>query len=47
VSSQPDLGLPAAALAGWLERHGPRRLSRRSLSFWAVMLDRPDLRPER
>jgi hypothetical protein len=39
--------LPADALAAWVERHGARRLSRRSLSFWAVMLDRPDLLPER
>jgi hypothetical protein len=39
--------LPASALAAWVERHGARRLSRRSLSFWAVILDRPDLLPER
>ncbi|HYL05503.1 MAG TPA: hypothetical protein VE075_05660 [Thermoanaerobaculia bacterium] len=39
--------LPAAALAAWLERHGARRLSRRSLAFWAVALDRDDLLPER
>jgi hypothetical protein len=39
--------LPASALAAWVERHGARRLSRRSLSFWAVTLDRPDLLPER
>lgn len=39
--------LPAGALAAWVERHGARRLSRRSLSFWAVTLDRPDLLPER
>ena len=39
--------LPASALAAWVERHGVRRLSRRSLSFWAVTLDRPDLLPER
>ena len=39
--------LPAAALAAWVERHGARRLSRRSLSFWAVTLDRPDLLPQR
>jgi hypothetical protein len=39
--------LPAGALAVWVERHGARRLSRRSLSFWAVTLDRPDLLPER
>ena len=38
---------PASALAAWVERHGARRLSRRSLSFWAVTLDRPDLLPER
>ena len=39
--------LPASALAAWVERHGARRLSRRSLSFWAVTLDRPDLLPQR
>ena len=39
--------LPAGALAAWVERHCARRLSRRSLSFWAVTLDRPDLLPER
>jgi len=39
--------LPAATLAAWVERHGARRLSRRSLSFWAVTLDRPDLLPQR
>ena len=39
--------LPAATLAAWVERHGARRLSRRSLSFWAVTLDRPDLLRER
>jgi hypothetical protein len=39
--------LPADALAAWVERHGARRLSRRSLSFWAVTLDRPDLLPQR
>jgi hypothetical protein len=38
---------PADALAAWVERHGARRLSRRSLAFWAVTLDRPDLLPER
>ena len=38
--------LPRGALAAWVERHGPRRLSRRSLAFWAVVLDRPDLKPE-
>jgi hypothetical protein len=38
--------LPAGALAAWVERHGARRLSRRSLAFWAAVLDRPDLRPE-
>jgi hypothetical protein len=30
-------------LAGWLERRGPRRLSRRSLRFWRLMLDREEL----
>jgi hypothetical protein len=39
--------LPRAALAAWVERHGARRLSRRSLAFWAVVLDRPDLEPDR
>jgi hypothetical protein len=39
--------LPASALAAWVERHGARRLSRRSLAYWAVTLDRPDLLPER
>lgn len=39
--------LQAGDLAGWIERHGARRLSRRSLAFWAAALDRPDLRPER
>jgi hypothetical protein len=33
-------------LAAWIERYGARRLSRRSLSFWAVVLGRPELRPE-
>jgi hypothetical protein len=39
--------LPASALAAWVERHGARRLSRRTLAYWAVTLDRPDLLPER
>jgi hypothetical protein len=39
--------LSAGALAAWVERHGARRLSRRSQAFWAVTLDRPDLLPER
>lgn len=39
--------LPAGALAAWIERHGARRLSRRSLAFWAVTLDRSDLLPAR
>lgn len=39
--------LPETALAGWLAQHGARRLSRRSLAFWSVVLDRPDLQPER
>jgi len=39
--------VPQDALAAWVELHGARRLSRRSLSFWAVTLDRPDLLPER
>jgi|HubBroStandDraft_3_1064219.scaffolds.fasta_scaffold00658_2 hypothetical protein len=29
------------ALAAWLERHGERALSRRSLAFWGVALGRP------
>jgi hypothetical protein len=29
------------ALADWLERHGERALSRRSLAFWEVALGRP------
>ena len=29
-----------AALADWLERHGARQLSRRSLAFWELVLDR-------
>jgi hypothetical protein len=37
----------AADLAAWIERHGARRLSRRSLAFWAVTLGRADLLPER
>lgn len=28
-------------LAGWLERHGRRQLSRRSRAFWEVVLGRP------
>jgi hypothetical protein len=39
--------LSAGDLARWIERHGPRRLSRRSLAFWAVTLERPELLPER
>ena len=39
--------LPAAAVAAWIERHGARRLSRRSLAFWAAALSRPDLGPDR
>jgi hypothetical protein len=35
--------MPEGALAAWLERHGARRLSRRSLAFWAVVLERSDL----
>lgn len=33
-------------LAAWLELQGSRRLSLRSLAFWAVLLDRPRCRPE-
>jgi hypothetical protein len=40
-------GLPEATLAAWIARHGARRLSRRSLAFWSVVLDRPDLQPEK
>ena len=29
-----------ADLAGWLERHGGRQLSRRSRAFWEVVLGR-------
>ncbi len=39
--------LREGTLAAWLEEHGARRLSRRSLALWAVLLDRPGLRPER
>jgi hypothetical protein len=39
--------MPDGALAAWVERHGARRLSRRSLAFWAVVLERGDLQPER
>jgi hypothetical protein len=39
--------LPEGALAAWVERHGARRLSRRSLAFWAVVLEHADLQPER
>ncbi|HVR11624.1 MAG TPA: hypothetical protein VMW75_26505 [Thermoanaerobaculia bacterium] len=39
--------LPAGDLASWIERHGARRLSRRSLAFWALALERDDLLPER
>jgi hypothetical protein len=31
-----------ADLATWLDTRGPRQLSRRSLAFWRLMLDRPD-----
>jgi hypothetical protein len=33
--------VPEADLAAWLERHGGRRLSRRSRAFWEVVLGRP------
>jgi hypothetical protein len=39
--------LPAAAVAAWIERHGAKRLSLRSLAFWAAALARPDLAPDR
>jgi hypothetical protein len=32
--------VPEAELAGWLERHGGRRLSRRSRAFWELVLGR-------
>lgn len=31
---------PEPALAGWLERHGGRQLSRRSRAFWEIVLGR-------
>jgi hypothetical protein len=30
--------MPEAELAAWLERHGGRKLSRRSRAFWEVVL---------
>jgi hypothetical protein len=33
--------VPEAALADWLGRHGGRKLSRRSRTFWEVVLGRP------
>lgn len=33
--------VPEERLAGWLERHGGRQLSRRSRAFWEVVLGRP------
>jgi hypothetical protein len=32
--------LPEETLAAWLDHHGVRRLSRRSLAFWSVLLGR-------
>lgn len=32
---------PESQLASWLDRHGDRLLSRRSCSFWRILLDRP------
>jgi len=32
----------AEQLADWLDRHGPRLLSRRSHRFWLAALDRPE-----
>ena len=33
--------VPEERLAGWLERHGGRQLSRRSRAFWEAVLGRP------
>jgi hypothetical protein len=33
--------VPEADLANWLGRHGARKLSRRSRSFWEIVLGRP------
>lgn len=30
--------VPEADLAGWLRRHGRRKLSRRSRAFWEIVL---------
>jgi hypothetical protein len=38
--------LPRASLAAWVEQHGARRLSRRSLAFWTLVLDLPPAPPE-
>ena len=32
--------VPEAEIAGWLERHGGRQLSRRSRAFWEAVLGR-------
>lgn len=37
--------VPEPELAHWLERHGGRRLSRRSRAFWELVLDRPAAPP--
>ncbi len=37
--------VPEADLAGWLERHGGRQLSRRSRAFWEVVLGRKAVPP--
>jgi len=31
--------VPEADLAAWVERHGRRKLSRRSHAFWQAVLD--------
>jgi hypothetical protein len=36
--------LSESALAAWVERHGARRLSRRSLAFWTLMVGGPEAR---
>lgn len=33
---------PEPRLASWLDHHATRLLSRRSRSFWRIVLDRPD-----
>ena len=39
--------IPDIEILAWFERHGARRLSRRSRAFWAAVFDREPMRAPR